>query len=288
MFSDGLISFFFKPKSRVEIRLLGRKMRRIILVLKRVVGITILGLNSLLVLNPSDASDWTTIQQRGKLLIGVKADSRPLGFQDGQGKLQGLEIDIARQLAQELFGSPEAVVLEPLKNQDRLPAIIDDRLDLVIAKVTVTPGRSRLVDFSPYYYLDGTGIITSQPTIQHLSDLTTKAIAVLNHSSTIAVIRAALPKARLVGVSSYQEAQTKLETGQVDAFAADNSLLAGWVQEFPSYHQLPERLSGDALAIVMPKGLQYEELRQKVNTAISGWRTSGWLRERIRYWKLPE
>lgn len=255
---------------------------------KAVLGIFISGLSSFLGVGSSEAADWPTIQQRGKLLVGVKADSRPLGFQDSQGNLQGFEIDIARQLGQELLGSSAAVVLEPLKNQDRLPAILDDHLDLVIARVAITPGRSRLVDFSSYYYLDGTGIVTQQPMIHGLVDLTTKKIAVLNYSSTIAVVRSTLPQAHLVGVSSYQEALTLLETGKVDAFAADNSLLIGWIQKFPHYHRLPGRLSGDALAIVMPKGLQYQELRQKVNAAIAGWRTSGWLQERIRYWGLPD
>jgi polar amino acid transport system substrate-binding protein len=249
---------------------------------KAVLGIFISGLSSFLGVGSSEAADWQTIQQRGKLLVGVKVDSRPLGFQDSQGNLQGFEIDIARQLGQELLGSSAAVVLEPLKNQDRLPAILDDRLDLVIARVAITPGRSRLVDFSAYYYLDGTGIVTQQPMIHGLVDLTTKKIAVLNYSSTIAVVRSTLPQAHLVGVSSYQEALTLLETGK------DNSLLIGWIQKFPQYRRLPGRLSGDALAIVMPKGLQYQELRQKVNAAIAGWRTSGWLQERIRYWGLPD
>ncbi|MEN9565215.1 MAG: glutamine-binding protein of glutamine transporter, partial [Cyanobacteriota bacterium] len=41
-----------------------------------------------------------------------------------------------------------------------------------------------------------------------------------------------------------------------------------------------------ALAIVMPKGLQYQELRTKVNRAIANWKKSGWLQERIEYWGL--
>jgi polar amino acid transport system substrate-binding protein len=41
-----------------------------------------------------------------------------------------------------------------------------------------------------------------------------------------------------------------------------------------------------ALAVVMPKGLQYKELRAKVNRAIADWKESGWLQERIEYWGL--
>ena len=100
-------------------------------------------------------------------------------------------------------------------------------------------------------------------------------------------LRSALPRVRLIGVNSYQEALALLEAGGADAFAADNSLLAGWVQEYPNYRQLPVRLSARLLCVVMPKGLQYVKLRDRVNQAIARWQKSGWLRERAAYWGLP-
>jgi polar amino acid transport system substrate-binding protein len=233
------------------------------------------------------AADLATIVARGKLIVAVKGDLRPLGFSDSQGHLQGLEIDIARQLAQELLGNSDAVVLRPVTNQERLQVVMEGSADLAIAGVTATPSRARLVDFSTYYYLDGTGLVTKNPTIEQWRDLASRQIAVLNGSSTIAAIRSELPQARLIGVNSYQEALTLLEADKADAFAGDNSLLAGWVQDYPQYRQLPVRLSGDPLSIVIPKGLQYVELRERVNQAIARWKQSGWLQQRITYWGLP-
>jgi polar amino acid transport system substrate-binding protein len=233
------------------------------------------------------AAELEEILQRGKLIVAVKDNLRPLGFYSDRGNLQGLEIDIARHLAKELIGNAEAVVLKPISNQDRLQAVLDNEVDLVIARVTATSSRSRLVDLSDYYYLDGTGLVTKNPSIRQLSDLNSRKIAVLKNSSTIAVIRSELSGARLIGVNSYQEARSLLETQQADAFAADNSVLSGWVQEYPQYRQLPVRLSGDALCIVMPKGLQYTSLHDRVNDAIARWQKSGWLRERANYWGLP-
>jgi polar amino acid transport system substrate-binding protein len=102
------------------------------------------------------------ILRRGKLIIAVKDNVRPLGFFPQEGQLQGFEIDVARELAEELFGDRQAVILQPVTNQERLQMIIDGKVDLVIARVTVTASRNRLVDFSPYYYLDGTGIVAKQ------------------------------------------------------------------------------------------------------------------------------
>lgn len=233
------------------------------------------------------AAELSEIENRGKITIAVKDNLRPLGYQDSQDNLIGLEIDLARRLALDILGDADAVNLVPVSNKERLKVVIDDEVDIAIAQVTDTSSRRRIVDLSPYYYLDGTGIITKDITFAKADDLTTGTIAVLYNSATIAVVRNRLPQAKLVGVASYQEALNLLETGEVDAFAGDRTVLAGWQQEYPQYRLLPERLSGEPLCIVMPKGLQYQSLRSKIYQALLDWRKSGWLQERIEYWGLP-
>ncbi|HEY9767913.1 MAG TPA: transporter substrate-binding domain-containing protein [Coleofasciculaceae cyanobacterium] len=232
------------------------------------------------------AREWSEIESRGELKVAVKDNLRPLGFTNQDGNLVGLEIDIARKLAEELLEDREALEFIPVDNKERLQVILEDEVDIAIARVAVTTSRSRIVDFSPYYYLDGTGIITKNPEIKNLGRLASDRIAVLKKSATIAVVRNRLPNATLIGADSYQEALKLLETNRADAFAGDRSVLTGWIQEYPAYNLLPERLSGAALAVVMPKGLQYRELRSKVNQAISEWKESGWLDSRIKYWGL--
>jgi polar amino acid transport system substrate-binding protein len=233
------------------------------------------------------AADLPTIAQRGKLIVGVKDNTPPLGYRNAQGELVGLEIDIAKRLAQEILGNETAVVWEPLANQDRIPALVADKVDIVIARVGNTTGRERLVDFSPAYYLDGTALMVSDPAIAKADDLAGKKIAVLTGAITISELKNRLPTAQLVAVESYLEARELLRSQQVDAVAADGSILAGWVQAEPQYRLLPDRISTVALCVMMPKGLQYQGLKDKVNRAISSWRKQGWLQERAIYWKLP-
>ncbi|MEO1669750.1 MAG: transporter substrate-binding domain-containing protein [Cyanobacteria bacterium J06631_2] len=232
------------------------------------------------------AREWSKIASKGDLRVAVKENVRPLGFRDETGDLAGLEIDIARKLGEELLGESSAVEFLPVDNVERLQVVLEDEVDMAIARVAVTTPRSRIVDFSPYYYLDGTGIVTKNSQIENVQNLNLRRIAVLNNSATIAVIRNRLPSAILVGVDSYQAALELMETNQADAFAGDRSILTGLTQEYPAYKLLPERLSGAALAVVLPKGLQYKDLRSKVNQAIAGWKESGWLEERIEYWGL--
>lgn len=246
-----------------------------------------LGLAPLIISAPAIAATLPEILERGRIIVGVKDNVRPLGFVGENQELQGLEIDLARQLALEWFGDRNAVEFIPLENADRLEAVLAGEVDFVIANLAATDSRSRVVQFSRHYYLSGTGLISKNPDIQSLGDLSHRKIAVLENSVAIAVTRYELPKAQLVGVTSYQEAYQKLESGEIDAFAGDTAILSGWVQEYPQYRLVVSFLSGDALSVAMPKGLQYSGLHLIMNETISRWVRSGWLRDRLQQWGLP-
>lgn len=249
-------------------------------------GITPLGY---LAISPSsvNAADFQSIKRRGRLVVAVKDNLPPLGFRDSSGQLQGFEIDLARQLAKELLGSSEAVELRPVLNQERFNVVLNGGVDVAIAHTTLTPSRLRLLNFSLPYYRDGTAIATRDRSIQSLTNLAGKPIAVLNGSSSVEALRRALPSVVLVPVNSYEAAKATVDAGQAIAVAADASVLAGWARQFPQYQLLTPMLSAQELAIVLPKGQQYEDLRQEINQILTRLSTSGWLDQRANYWGLP-
>ncbi len=236
---------------------------------------------------PVFAADLATIRERGHLVVAVREGWQPLSFRDGDGNLTGLEIDIARELAAEIFADPEAVEFVVVPNGDRLPAVLEDRADLAIAGITLTAGRQRLVSFSPPYYLDSTSILVHNPRFQQLQDLHRGRLGVLQGSSAVAVVRHLLPLADLTPLTSYQEAFNRLSTGQIDGFAGDLTVLAGWQQDYSGYYLLPSLLSAEPLAIALPKGHQYAELRALVAQTVIAWHDNGWLEERATVWGLP-
>ncbi|MGJ5675609.1 MAG: transporter substrate-binding domain-containing protein [Nostochopsis sp.] len=269
------------PKSATRnyfFRSIGKKIILLLLLFALVIADTQLS---------ASAAELPKIRRRGYLAIAVKDNLRPLGFTDPKGNLQGFEIDLAQQLAADLFGKTNAVKLKPVANRDRLSQVIDHKVDLTIARVTATESRARLVSLSIPYYFDGTRLITKNTSIQKLGDLDKQKIAILKNSSTIADIKYYLPQADLVGVNSYEEGRSLLENNTVVAFAADTSLLSGWVQQYPQYRLVPVKLSTEPLSVVMPKGLQYDDLRRQVNGAIARYLEKGWLQQRAQYWGLP-
>lgn len=237
---------------------------------------------------PSVAAELSEIRDRGYLTVAVKNNRAPLGFIDQNGNLNGFEIEIAQRLAEELLGDKAAIRLVPVQNVDRLNAVLEDRVDIAIAAITITEPRRRLINFSHPYYLDGTAFITNQPSIQTLSDLQSANIALLNRSSTVPHVRYILPVAGLTGVTSYTEGESLLAQRQVDAFAGDVSVLADWLKNSDAtYRILPSIISAEPLSIAIPKGTQYAPLKEAVNQSLRNWYSEGWLQERAAYWGLP-
>jgi polar amino acid transport system substrate-binding protein len=238
------------------------------------------------------AATLAEIEQRGRLIVGVKENLPPMGYRDAAGNLQGFEIDIAKRLAQSLFQSKQAkseqtLVLKPLSNPDRLTAVASGAVDMAIADITLTDNRMRMVRFSESYYRSGTGLLSKDPQWNTLQSLYRETIAVLAPSVTLAYLRPRLPKAKLLGVASYAEARKYLDVAQVKAIAGDQIVLSTIAHQNPQYVFSPTKLTVQPLAIALPKGVQYDPLQQWVNRNIQNWQQEGWLETQRKRWALP-
>lgn len=231
----------------------------------------------------SSALPLPDIEKRGYVIVGIYPHQRPLTFKDNREELQGLEIEIINRLVAEMGGGALGVQFVELSAGGRLQGVIDDKVDLAIAGVTVTPSRLRVVNFSLPYYLAHTAIITHQ---NHGTLKDDDTLAVIQGSRAIAHIRYYLPNNRLVGVASYQEGLQLLQQGKVQGFAGDNTILTGWQKENPPYQLLNANYGVYPLAIVMPKGLKYQSLRDKVNGIMGQLEEEKWLENQAQKWQL--
>lgn len=236
--------------------------------------------------NYVNSAELPEIEARGHLIVGVKDNLRPLGYRDADGNLQGFEIDLAYRIAEELLGDQQAIEFIPVLNQQRLTAVIEDQVDLVIASVSLTSSRQRIVDFSDYYLLSATGIVSKKSSMPMRLRHSAHKIGVLQYSRAIDQLKYHLPKTELIPVISYQHALTLIEKGEIDGFAGDITVLTGWTQEYPDYQLLPDLWIGYPLAIVLPKGRKYQSLRDQINQIIKQLKEEGWLQARAKYWGL--
>jgi polar amino acid transport system substrate-binding protein len=237
---------------------------------------------------PAAARPWSEVVSSGQLRVAVKDNLRPLGFRDPEGKLQGFEIELARELGSRLLGSREAVELVPVANVERLQAVAAGEVDLAIAQIGITPDRARQVEFTSAYYQDGPSLVVARSqNWTSWSELRGARVAVLRGSNAIAYLNRYLSGVELVPVDSYQEGAELLLKGSVQAWAADRSVLAGWLAEHPQFQFLGSPLGAVGLGIAMPKGLEHAELRLRVRRELENLRAEGWLAERARAWGLP-
>src|SRR3954467_5496816 len=83
-----------------------------------------------------------SIKQKNKIVVGVKADYKPFGFTDPSGKIVGLEIDLAQDVAKRLGVQLELV---PVIAANRMEFIKQGRTDLMIATMAYKPDRAEVV-----------------------------------------------------------------------------------------------------------------------------------------------
>lgn len=100
---------------------------------------------------------WNRVMERGKLVVGVKADYKPWGFRDSSGELVGMEIDMARDVAQTMGVELELVSVQ---SSNRMQFLEQGKIDLMIATMSDRADRREIVGIvGPNYYTSGTNVM---------------------------------------------------------------------------------------------------------------------------------
>ena len=100
----------------------------------------------------SDAA-VATIRARGRLIVGLDIGSNLLSFRDPiTGDITGFDVDIAGEVARDIFGTPSKVEYRILSSADRIAALQKNTVDIVVKTMTITCERRKLVNFSTVYF----------------------------------------------------------------------------------------------------------------------------------------
>ena len=86
-----------------------------------------------------------------ELRVGVTPNAAPLVYKQG-GELVGVEIDLARQLADFLGRRPRFV---ELAWEQQIPALLDGRTDIIMSGMSITKARQVRIAFSNPYFRTG-------------------------------------------------------------------------------------------------------------------------------------
>lgn len=182
------------------------------------------------------------IQDRGVLVVGSKFDQPLIGQQDtATGKIEGFDAEIARLLAQRIFGE---VVEEgddanlkfvETTSENRETYVNDGTVDVVIASYSMYPERLPNFDFAGPYLDTGQNVMVAADNtdINSVADLAGKDVCIAEGSGSIENMANENPDANITTLKDYAACAEALENGQTDAVSTDETILYGFTVDKP-------------------------------------------------------
>lgn len=166
------------------------------------------------------------IKEAGQLRAGVRCDQPPYGFQDGNGQFAGVEVEMAKQVAEWALGSKDKVSFTCVTAENRVPQLLGRKVDFLIATLGVTPERLRVIDFStPYRWGASDVVVKKDSPIHKITDLKGKTLATLKGSVQAKWFEDHMPEVKTLRMNSAADALQTFRQGRADAYTHDAATL---------------------------------------------------------------
>jgi len=166
------------------------------------------------------------IKKQDVLRVGVKCDYPPDGYLDAQGKPQGVEVSLAKQIAAYAFGSADKVELTCVTAANRIPSLQGGKIDLIIATLGVSAERAQVIDFSENYAWGGSDVLVPKDSpIKSLKDFAGKNVIVMKGAWQIGWFEKNVPSAILLKLDGISDGLQALLQKRADGFAHDLDVL---------------------------------------------------------------
>ncbi len=220
-----------------------------------------------------------------ELKVGIAPDYPPIAFKE-KGKLLGIEVDMAKKLAYDLN---VRIIFVELPRDELIPALTENRIDVIMSGMSITPERQRQVEFiQPYLQIGQMGLIRKNDIARfanrQLILRTDQRVGYLPKTTSEEFVRKSMRNAQYVPEQSVDAAVADLRNGNIDIFIHDAPtiwLIAGNIHE-QQLIGLFWRLTDESLAwAVRPSDT---DLQQQLNAVIVKWRKKGVLRAILNKW----
>lgn len=194
-------------------------------------------------------STMDKIQKRGKVIVGVKFDQPLFGVKNPvTGKMEGLDIEIARLLAKDLTGSADNVEFVEAVTKNREAFLQQNKVDAVIASYAVTDERKKVVNFAGPYLESNVALMVRKDdsSVNKPEDLQGKTVCSTTGARAAQLIGAAVPSANVVLFSTYSECAQALKDKRVDAVTTTEAILLGVQSQNPDAYRIADGHLADA------------------------------------------
>ena len=220
----------------------------------------------------SEAAALTTVNA-GKLTMSTNAAFPPYEMTTDSGELEGIDIDVAAAVAEKLGLELQ---VDDMDFDAALLAAQNGKSDIVMAGVTVTDERQKVMDFSDTYAEGIQSIIVPEDSdIASADDLTGKAIGTQRGTTGYIYCTDDFGEDNVIAYDDGLTAVQALNNGQVDAVVIDNAPAKSFVEANPGLKILDTAYAQEDYAIGVAKG--NTQLLDAINGALEELEADGTL-----------
>ena len=213
-------------------------------------------------LNPTLAN----IKRTHTVRLGYREASPPFSFLDQANRPIGYSLELCEAIVEEIGTEVDDANLKidyvKVTPETRIPAVLDNKIDLECGSTTANAERGKRVAFSPLMFVAGTKLMVPKAAaVTGITDLKGKTIVVTKGTTNEQAIAAADKKFALgltiVAADDHEQSYQMLAEGKAQAFATDDILLYGLIARHKAqdkFKVVGDYLSYDPYGIMFRKG----------------------------------
>lgn len=225
------------------------------------------------------------VMERGRIIVGVDQSQNLLSYRDGvSGELQGFEVDLAREIARDIFDDPERVDFRFVESSSSVASLQNHEIDMIIRTTTITRARQQEVAFSsPSLTTDSRLLVMHNSDIEGVAQLPGRTVCVTWDSTALEKARMYAPQSRILKTRSWADCLVALQQYQADAILSDDTVLSGIAAQDPYTNIVGESLAAESYAVAIPipdEDYDTSGLIRQVNSTIERIRSDG------TWWRL--
>jgi polar amino acid transport system substrate-binding protein len=183
-------------------------------------------------------SQLSKVLKSGTLRVAVLPDFPPWAVQKADGKFEGYEIDIAKDLAKSLGVKLKLVSTD---GDSRLPLLQSNRVDVNVSAWTATDERAQTAGFTIPYDAHGAGVLFQKGAdIKSYNDIAGKKVSVARGSTNDTIVTTQFPSAKVVRFDAISDVISAVKTGKVDAAVESSYTVAQEAKKDPSLQAISD------------------------------------------------
>lgn len=177
------------------------------------------------------SADLQELLDAGTVRIGVPVDVAPFGYVDENNEPAGLDIEVARMVAEALGVELE---LTQITGANRVPFLATGKLDLVISAMGATPQRALQVAFSSPYSALSIGVFgPADAAVTSPGEIGDLTVGVARGTTQDIELTASAPDATIQRYEDDATAAAAYLSGQVELFATANIVAQDLSKKYP-------------------------------------------------------